>query len=83
VHVSRGVTTHGFAVNVDNDLQPFEWVVPCGLDGVRMTSVSKLTGRGENISCFRKRMAYRFAQAYGMRQRITSLERLAPVPALV
>ena len=27
VHVSRGVSAHGFAVNVDNDLQPFEWVV--------------------------------------------------------
>src|SRR5213596_2840973 len=39
VHVSRGVTTHGFAVNVNNDLQPFEWIVPCGLEGVRMTSV--------------------------------------------
>ena len=39
VHVARGVTTHGFAVNVDNDLQPFEWVVACGLDGVSMTSV--------------------------------------------
>src|SRR5829696_1847106 len=39
VHVSRGVTTHGFAINVENDLQPFEWVVPCGLDGVRMTSL--------------------------------------------
>ena len=38
VHLSRGVTTHGFAVNVENDLQPFEWAVPCGLDGVRMTS---------------------------------------------
>jgi lipoate-protein ligase B len=83
VHVSRGVTTHGFAVNVDNDLQPFEWVVPCGLDGVRITSVAKATGRYEGLSCFRKRMAYRFAQAYGMRQRITSLERLAPAPALV
>ena len=46
VHVSRGVTTHGFAINVDNDLQPFEWVVPCGLDGVRMTSITKETGRG-------------------------------------
>ena len=46
VHVSRGVTTHGFAINVDNDLQPFEWVVPCGLDGVRMTSVTKETGAG-------------------------------------
>jgi len=87
VHVSRGVTTHGFAVNVDNDLQPFEWVVPCGLDGVRMTSVSKATGRAGGMSCFRKRMAYRFAQAYDMRQRITSLERLtarqAPAPAPV
>jgi lipoyl(octanoyl) transferase len=41
VHVSRGVTTHGFAVNVENDLQPFEWIVPCGLEGVRMTSVIK------------------------------------------
>jgi lipoyl(octanoyl) transferase len=83
VHVSRGVTTHGFAVNVDNDLQPFEWVVACGLDGVRMTSVSKASGRSDGISCFRKRMAYRFAQAYGMRQRITSLERLTRTPALV
>src|SRR3954452_16497135 len=83
VHVTRGVTTHGFAVNVDNDLQPFEWVVPCGLDGVRMTSVCKETGRADGISCFRKRMAYRFAQAYGVRQRITSLERLSGPPALV
>src|SRR3954471_7406723 len=83
VHVSRGITTHGFAVNVDNDLQPFEWVVPCGLDGVRMTSVCKETDRGDGIGCFRKRMAYRFAEAYGMRQRITSLERLVQTPALV
>src|SRR5919201_733675 len=29
VHVSRSVTTHGFAINVNNDLQPFEWIVPC------------------------------------------------------
>src|SRR3954451_7596084 len=83
VHVSRWVTTHGFAVNVDNGLQPFEWVVPCGLDGVRMTSVCKETRRDEGVGCFRKRMAYRFAQAYGMRQRITSLDRLARTPALV
>src|SRR4051794_28046185 len=83
VHVNRGVTTHGFAVNVDNDLQPFEWVVPCGLEGVRMTSVSKATGRADGVACFRKRMSYRFARAYGMRQRITSLERIVPTAALV
>ena len=83
VHVSRGVTAHGFAVNVDNDLQPFEWVVPCGLDGVRMTSVYKQTDRADGIGCFRKRVAYRFAQAHGMRQRIVSLERLLGIATVL
>jgi lipoyl(octanoyl) transferase len=77
VHVSRGVTTHGFAVNVDNDLQPFEWIVPCGIDHVRMTSVCKETGRADHLACFRKRMAHRFAEAFGRRQRLVSLNRLA------
>jgi lipoate-protein ligase B len=76
VHVNRGVTTHGFAVNVDNDLQPFQWIVPCGIDNVRMTSISKATGHAGGMDCFRKRMAYRFAQAHQRRQRIQSLERL-------
>ena len=61
IHVRHGVTTHGFAVNVDNDLQPFEWVVPCGLDGVRMTSVCRETGTGGNLERFRTVMADAFA----------------------
>jgi lipoate-protein ligase B len=81
VHVQRGVTTHGFAVNVDGDLQPFEWIVPCGIDNVRMTSLYKETGHVGGMSCFRKRVAWRFAEAYGLRQRIVSLDRLrAPAP---
>jgi lipoate-protein ligase B len=76
VHVSRGVTTHGLAVNVDNDLQPFEWIVPCGIDHVRMTSVCKETGRRESLPCFRKRMAHRFAEGCGLRQRLVSPRRL-------
>jgi lipoyl(octanoyl) transferase len=40
VHVAHHVTTHGFAVNVDNDMRPFEWAVACGLHGVRMTSLA-------------------------------------------
>jgi lipoate-protein ligase B len=84
VHVSRGVTMHGFAVNVDNDLQPFEWIVPCGIDGVRMTSLYLETGRTDGMSCFRKRVAWRFAQAFGKRQRIVTLPRLVgePEPAV-
>jgi lipoyl(octanoyl) transferase len=44
VHVARGVTAHGFAVNVDNDMRPFEWAVACGLHGVRMTSLADERG---------------------------------------
>ena len=76
VRVSGGVTTHGLAVNVDNDLQPFEWIVPCGIDHVRMTSVTRETRRGGSLPCFRKRMAWRFADAFGMRQRIVSARRV-------
>jgi lipoate-protein ligase B len=39
LHVSRGIATHGFAININNDLQPFEWIVPCGIEGVGMTSL--------------------------------------------
>jgi len=77
IHISKGVTTHGFAVNVQNDLQPFEWVVPCGLAGVRMTSLLRETSRsGDILPCFRKRAAHRFAEAHGRRQRLVSGARL-------
>jgi lipoyl(octanoyl) transferase len=87
VHVQKGITTHGFAVNVDDDLQPFEWVVPCGLEGVRMTSVTRERGERGDLRCFRRRMGHAFAQAHGRRQRLVSSARLTratleAVPAL-
>jgi len=80
VRVRDGVSMHGLAVNVDNDLQPFEWIVPCGIDHVRMTSVSRETGRTPSLPCFRRRMAHRFAEAFGRRQRLVSRHRLAERP---
>jgi lipoate-protein ligase B len=76
VRVREGVSMHGLAVNVDNDLEPFEWIVPCGIDHVSVTSVSGETGRANSLPCFRKRMAYRFAEAFGRRQRLVSAGRL-------
>jgi len=85
VHVSRGVTTHGFAVNVDNDLAPFRWVATCGVDGAEMTSVARekeATGQGTaSMSCFRKRIAFRLAEQLGRRQRIVTPHRLAEAAA--
>ncbi len=76
VHVSRHVTTHGFAVNVDNDLEPFQWVAACGVEGALMTSVAREKHGEASMSCFRKRTAHRFAEAFGMRQRIVTPRRL-------
>jgi lipoyl(octanoyl) transferase len=45
VRVSRFVTCHGMAINIQNDLDVFNLMVPCGLDGVEMTSVRKETGQ--------------------------------------
>ncbi len=44
VRVSRGITSHGMAININNDLSIFDLFIPCGLNGVKMTSAKKETG---------------------------------------
>jgi lipoyl(octanoyl) transferase len=65
VHVSHGITTHGFAVNVNNDLQPFEWIVPCGIEHCRMSSVSRETRRQQDLDAFMDVVEREFASGYG------------------
>jgi lipoyl(octanoyl) transferase len=78
VHVSRGISTHGFAVNVQVDLEPFSWVVACGLPDVRMTSLAQelAPDRSAGLACLRRRVAFHFCQAHGRRQRLLSPRRL-------
>jgi lipoyl(octanoyl) transferase len=64
LHVSRGITTHGLAVNVDNDLQPFEWVVPCGIEGVAMTSVGKEVGGEQSLEAFSQILVTHYGDAF-------------------
>ncbi len=45
VHISRWVTSHGFAYNVSTDLRNFDLIVPCGIAGCKATSLEKLLGR--------------------------------------
>ena len=81
------MTTHGFAINVDNDLAPFRWVVPCGLTGVQMTSVLEEIGppgAGDLplLTSVREGMAARFAEAFDRRAVGIELERVeAAAPA--
>jgi len=64
LHVSRGVTTHGLAVNVNNDLQPFEWVVPCGIEGVSMTSLSRELGTEQDLGAFADTLVASYARVF-------------------
>lgn len=65
VHVSRGVTTHGMAINVNNDLQPFDWIVPCGIEGCRATSLCRELGAEQDLGAFAGTVAARFGEVYG------------------
>ncbi|HKH14983.1 MAG TPA: lipoyl(octanoyl) transferase LipB, partial [Solirubrobacterales bacterium] len=86
VHVSRGVTTHGFAINVNNDLQPFEWVVPCGIEACRMTSLSRELGAEQDLARFATTVRDRFGDVYGRTPSEVGVEglaeRLSPAAAL-
>ena len=50
IRVARGVTMHGFALNCDCDLQPYERIVPCGIDDAGVTSLTSEFGRSVGIA---------------------------------
>jgi lipoyl(octanoyl) transferase len=64
VHVSRGVTSHGLAINVNNDLQPFEWIVPCGIEGCRVTSLGRELGAEQDLEAFASTVATRYGEIF-------------------
>jgi len=65
VHVARGVTTHGFAINVANDMQPWNWIVPCGLSEVQMTSLYLEAGRPDRLGPFTDAVVAAFGARLG------------------
>jgi lipoyl(octanoyl) transferase len=86
VHVSRAVTTHGFAINVDNDLEPFEWIVPCGIESCLMSSLARELGAGQDLDAFETTVSERFSEVYDRAMVQVGLdelvERVPGLPAL-
>jgi lipoate-protein ligase B len=66
VHVSRSVTTHGFALNVTNDLRYFRYIRPCGLAGEVMTSVSELLGHWVAMETIIEKLLACFSEIFGL-----------------
>jgi lipoyl(octanoyl) transferase len=76
VHISRWVTSHGFAYNVGTDLRNFDLIVPCGITGRKATSLEKLLGRGVNVSEVAPKMAQHFGEVFGLEMKVGSREEL-------
>jgi len=57
VRVSKSVTYHGMAINIQNDLSIFDYIEPCGLDGMEMTSVLKETGKQHPMNQVKKKLS--------------------------
>jgi lipoate-protein ligase B len=66
VRIERGVTLHGFALNVEMDLSPYSRIVPCGLAGCRVTSMAEAIGSTVSLPAVRSAMQRTFSHTFNL-----------------
>ena len=76
VHISRWVTSHGFAYNVSTDLRNFDLIVPCGIAGRKATSLEKILGRAVTRKEVVQPVVRNFGEVFGLEMCETSGEDL-------
>jgi len=69
VHISRSVTSHGFALNVNTDLSFFDLIVPCGIRSKPVTSMQKELGREVSLADVAQSLARNFGRVFGRQMR--------------
>ena len=76
VHISRWVTSHGFAYNVATDLRYFDLIVPCGIPDRKATSLEKLLQRTVSLAEVKPRLSHHLAELLSLDPRPTSADEL-------
>jgi lipoyl(octanoyl) transferase len=66
VRIDRGVTIHGFALNVDLDLSPFSYIMPCGLTHCHVTSLAEVRQSAVSLSAVAQQVAQEFARIFNI-----------------
>ncbi len=79
IAIRQGISYHGFALNVNPDLQPFNWVEPCGLQNVHMTSMAQVSGRKIDMGAVRKAVSHHFKDVFNIRLQATALNDLRSI----
>ncbi|MBE7447055.1 MAG: lipoyl(octanoyl) transferase LipB [Planctomycetia bacterium] len=64
IRVALGYTMHGFSLNVNNDLLPFNYITPCGIQGMRVTSIQELVNKSININEVYNTLASHYADIF-------------------
>lgn len=64
IHISKGVTIHGLAINVNTNLSYFDNIISCGIDGVKMTSLYKELGKKIPMNDIKKQLVNNFKQIF-------------------
>jgi len=82
IAVKRWVTMHGFAFNVNTDLNHFRWINPCGITDKGVTSLQKLLGRAEDYEKLNERVIWYFTQVFGLLEQRITLDELDKILAL-
>ncbi|MEB2308972.1 MAG: lipoyl(octanoyl) transferase LipB [Candidatus Brocadiaceae bacterium] len=67
VRVALGYTMHGFSLNVNNDLTPFNFITPCGIQGVRITSIQELLNESINVKEVYDKLANLYSDVFQVR----------------
>ena len=76
VHISRWVTSHGFAYNVCTDLRYFDLIIPCGITDRKATSLEKLLQRNISLDEVRPRLAHHLAELFSLAPQTISKDEL-------
>ncbi len=79
VHISRWVTSHGFAYNVSTDLRFFDLIVPCGIADRKATSLEKLLGRSVDGREVATSLTQHFAEVFSLNMRAVSVDALLEI----
>ncbi|HWY07991.1 MAG TPA: lipoyl(octanoyl) transferase LipB [Candidatus Acidoferrales bacterium] len=81
VHISRWITSHGFAYNVSTDLRYFDLIIPCGIADRKATSLEKLLHGSVTLDEVRPRLAHHLTKLFGLVPQFTSRELLLEILA--
>lgn len=74
VRIAMGYTMHGFSLNVNNDISPFNFIVPCGIQDIEITSVKKLLNKNIPIDEVQRRLANYFGDVFHVQMIPTEME---------